>query len=697
MRNCWRPLCAVAVLIAVLASASLADTTISGNTFALRSTGSATGSNWILDRDGYLGTYITMPDAGDVTINVQAEGTPDSGINPQMNIVIADSNASFDVAPGVNNYSHKFTLPKGTYFVRTEFNNDIGVTPRQLQVDNMLVSGATVSNSSTSANALAASDSYIANFRKGPASVTLSGVRPGVPIHADLKRIAFNFGNAIPNTSANGVNLYLGNYSNPAAQTVQQANYQARLNQNFNAVTEENAGKWSSDEPTQGNVTMGGVDAILNYAQAHGMYARMHNMIWGSQQPSWVLNGTNGLLDQAATGNATAATTLRNAVSSRTQYYVGDGPGGNVDRSLQYGEVDVYNESYHTGSNAGASSHNYWNVYGVDGIAGIYNEVKQKAAASGASIKAYTNEYGVLEDGSYANFYARHVESLRNSGINQGFGDVVGGIGTEYYPGSFNSGTDATVERNMQNLNVEGLPLTLTEFGVSSGVSAATAATILGDTLRLVFGNPNYTGFFMWGFQAENGGGNLFAPAAALYSVNTSDWSNWTITQAGKNWQDQLGIQDWDGDPNNGWSTHVATIADANGKINFNGYYGDYNVTAGVYKATLSLIKGTTDYPVSFNIGAGDYNLDGIVNAADYTVWRDTFGSTTDLRADGNNDGSVDDGDYATWVTNFGTVYVPGGAGAEATAAVPEPTTVILSLIGLASWLVAAVRKQRQG
>ena len=32
----------------------------------------------------------------------------------------------------------------------------------------------------------------------------------------------------------------------------------------------------------------------------------------------------------------------------------------------------------------------------------------------------------------------------------------------------------------------------------------------------------------------------------------------------------------------------------------------------------------------------GDYNHDGIVSAADYTVWRDTLGSTTDLRADGD-------------------------------------------------------------
>lgn len=49
----------------------------------------------------------------------------------------------------------------------------------------------------------------------------------------------------------------------------------------------------------------------------------------------------------------------------------------------------------------------------------------------------------------------------------------------------------------------------------------------------------------------------------------------------------------------------------------------------------------------------GDFNLDGIVDAADYTLWRDTLGSKTDLRADANEDGEVDQADYALWKSNF--------------------------------------------
>jgi hypothetical protein len=55
---------------------------------------------------------------------------------------------------------------------------------------------------------------------------------------------------------------------------------------------------------------------------------------------------------------------------------------------------------------------------------------------------------------------------------------------------------------------------------------------------------------------------------------------------------------------------------------------------------------------------AGDFNDNGFVDAADYTVWRDTLGSTTDLRANDDNMGGsagvVDQADYALWKTNFG-------------------------------------------
>lgn len=52
----------------------------------------------------------------------------------------------------------------------------------------------------------------------------------------------------------------------------------------------------------------------------------------------------------------------------------------------------------------------------------------------------------------------------------------------------------------------------------------------------------------------------------------------------------------------------------------------------------------------------GDYNQDGTVNQADYSVWRNSMGMTTPpgTGADGNGDGQIDEADYQVWKSNFG-------------------------------------------
>jgi hypothetical protein len=82
----------------------------------------------------------------------------------------------------------------------------------------------------------------------------------------------------------------------------------------------------------------------------------------------------------------------------------------------------------------------------------------------------------------------------------------------------------------------------------------------------------------------------------------------------------------------------------------------------------------------------GDYNGNGVVDAADYTVWRDTEGSTTTLDADGSGNGTVGPEDYTLWKNNFGST---AGAGSLVAATVPEPAALVLWLVAVAAGMVS--------
>ncbi len=82
----------------------------------------------------------------------------------------------------------------------------------------------------------------------------------------------------------------------------------------------------------------------------------------------------------------------------------------------------------------------------------------------------------------------------------------------------------------------------------------------------------------------------------------------------------------------------------------------------------------------------GDYNEDGFVDAADYTVWRDNLGgdeAALGTGRDPNNTGVVGAADYASWRANFGASLSPASLSGLTGQAVPEPHSVLLLLGGL--------------
>lgn len=93
--------------------------------------------------------------------------------------------------------------------------------------------------------------------------------------------------------------------------------------------------------------------------------------------------------------------------------------------------------------------------------------------------------------------------------------------------------------------------------------------------------------------------------------------------------------------------------------------------------ATISTFVRTNFAP------SGDYNQNGVVDAADYVLWRKTVGQavTAGTGADGNNNGLVDPLDYDYWRARFGNVISPGSGSSLVGSAVPEPQAATLLAI----------------
>jgi hypothetical protein len=103
------------------------------------------------------------------------------------------------------------------------------------------------------------------------------------------------------------------------------------------------------------------------------------------------------------------------------------------------------------------------------------------------------------------------------------------------------------------------------------------------------------------------------------------------------------------------------------------GYH--WNVEYGLTSVILSVV----------GLGlAGDYNGNGLVDAADYAVWRDSLGDMgSSLAADGNGDQVVDQNDYLVWRGNFGKSALGGGSVTVAVAAVPELSSMVLWVLAV--------------
>lgn len=108
--------------------------------------------------------------------------------------------------------------------------------------------------------------------------------------------------------------------------------------------------------------------------------------------------------------------------------------------------------------------------------------------------------------------------------------------------------------------------------------------------------------------------------------------------------------------------------------------------------ATGTIVDGVVEFFYEEVAGLpGDFNSDGVVDLADFTVWRDNLGAADEsvIGGNGNGIGGVDVNDWLVWRNNFSTV----SSASAGTSSVPEPATWLVSLVGLA--IFGSIRRAR--
>ena len=538
MRNA----CAIVAVTLALTSVAVAEP-VDLTAMPLASGGSATDDGgWRFDDEGYVGVYVRSDGQRPLMMTVRVDTEGDAPGLPALRVQYGAS--AGDVVGGELLATGK--LPAGLHLITLAYPNDYDSDDRSLTIESLDIKGVEVLAEATDAVALEAANTYIEHFRRGKIEVALPEEFAGEEARVRLVRHDFNFGVNGPG----GENLYLRPDAEPGSDA---AKYQEFISERFNMTVPSNAGKWVYNETTRDEVDMTAPDQIAGFMGN----ARMHTMLWAAQQePEWVYP----LLDAAAGGDAAARDELREEISERIDYYLGE-------RADRYQEVDLLNESMH--------QPRYIKAFGIDGVADIFREAREALDANGGEgTRLFLNEFNVLQwshsldaDGEqveydpYANWYREHAESIRDAG------GPVGGIGVQYYADSRTADelgdrahSPLRIAGVLSNLGLTGLPVTLTEFEVRRGTSER-AGEMIDETFRMFFGSPHVNSALIW---AVNPAGDR-PPTSILVDAD------WNLTPAGERFDAMMAE----------WTTDETVTVGDDGSLSFTGFWGEYEVTVG--------------------------------------------------------------------------------------------------------------------
>jgi len=262
--------------------------------------------------------------------------------------------------------------------------------------------------------------------------------------------------------------------------------YASTLAREFSMIEAENEMKWAAVEPTQGVFNFKPGDTLAEFAQAHGMKLRGHNLCWHIYNPGWL-----------AKGNFTAAelnALLRTYITTVAGHFKG-----------KVFAWDVVNEAL--GESGGLRDSIWYNQPGT-GLtgAGYIDEAFRWAHAADPAALLFYNEYGAEDatDNPKSEAVYELVKGMLARGV------PIHGVGLQLHittnPKSVSRGG---LDANIARLTALGLQVQLTELDVRVPVDAegkasasdlAAQARRYGEIVSVCLKHPGCTAIQTWGF-----------------------------------------------------------------------------------------------------------------------------------------------------------------------------------------------------
>jgi len=258
----------------------------------------------------------------------------------------------------------------------------------------------------------------------------------------------------------------------------------------FNQITPGNAGKWGSVEATRDQMNWAELDTAYQFAKQNHIPFKLHTLIWGQQQPTWLAGLTPA--EQLAE--------IEQWMSLAAQRY--------PDVQL----VDVVNEPLHAVP-AYSAALGGAGVTGFDWVIKAFEMARRYFPKS----ELLLNDYNVEALDSAATDYLNIINLLKSRGL-------IDGIGLQAH---FLERVEvSSVAANLDRFAATGLPIYVSELDLNLSNDAKQAQRMR-DLFTLFWQHPSVLGVTHWGFLQ----GNMWQPDAYLVRTDGTkrpalDWIN---------------------------------------------------------------------------------------------------------------------------------------------------------------------------